>query len=119
MEPSPTAEATRFTFPDRASPTTKTPGRLVSSIQGRRESGHGMGASELSRSRPVRTNPFPSRDTQPGKPVGLRRRSGHDEDVPDRTCRGLAGIFVNPRDLLEMAISFEASELIRVVQFDR
>ena len=33
MEPSPTAEATRFTFPDRASPTTKTPGRLVSSIR--------------------------------------------------------------------------------------
>src|ERR1700734_1596773 len=65
MEPSPTAEATRFTFPDRASPTTKTPGRLVSSIQGRRERGHGMGGSEFSRSRPVRTNPLLSRDTQP------------------------------------------------------
>src|SRR6185437_3203669 len=40
IEPSPTAEATRFTFPERTSPTAKTPGRLVSSICGGRVSGH-------------------------------------------------------------------------------
>jgi len=32
IEPSPTAAATRLTFPARASPTANTPGRLVSSI---------------------------------------------------------------------------------------
>jgi len=31
IEPSPTADAARFTLPDRTSPTAKTPGRLVSS----------------------------------------------------------------------------------------
>lgn len=31
IDPSPTAEATRFVLPDRASPTAKTPGMLVSS----------------------------------------------------------------------------------------
>src|SRR5208283_4381635 len=39
IAPSPTAEATRFTLPDRTSPTAKTPGRLVSSICGARASG--------------------------------------------------------------------------------
>jgi hypothetical protein len=32
IEPSPTAEATRFTLPARTSPTANTPGKLVSSI---------------------------------------------------------------------------------------
>ncbi len=41
IAPSPTAEATRFTFPDRTSPTANTPGRLVSSICALRASGQG------------------------------------------------------------------------------
>src|ERR1700750_1482794 len=40
IEPSPTADATRFTFPARTSPTAKTPGRLVSSRCGERARGH-------------------------------------------------------------------------------
>ena len=36
MAPSPTAEATRFTDPERTSPAAKTPGRLVSSRNGGR-----------------------------------------------------------------------------------
>src|ERR1700683_1821570 len=32
IDPSPTAEATRFTFPARTSPTANTPGRLASGI---------------------------------------------------------------------------------------
>jgi hypothetical protein len=36
IDPSPTAAATRFTFPARTSPTANTPGRLVSSICGTR-----------------------------------------------------------------------------------
>src|SRR5579871_1191279 len=65
MDPSPTAEATRFTFPERASPTTKTPGRLVSSMCGGRDKDHGIGGVIPSKSRPASTNPFLSRATQP------------------------------------------------------
>ncbi len=52
MDPSPTADATRFTDPLRASPAAKTPGMLVSSTNG----GRCAGAPEASavRSRPVR-----------------------------------------------------------------
>ena len=41
---SPTADATRFTFPERMSPTAKTAGKLVSSICGGLASGHSRGA---------------------------------------------------------------------------
>jgi hypothetical protein len=40
IAPSPTADATRLTFPDRTSPTANTPGRLVSNISGARSRGH-------------------------------------------------------------------------------
>ena len=40
IDPSPTADATRFTLPARTSPTAKTPGRLVSNRYGARASGH-------------------------------------------------------------------------------
>src|SRR5437762_12135779 len=43
MEPSPTADATRFTLLERTSPTANTPGRLVSIMSGRRLSGHADG----------------------------------------------------------------------------
>ncbi len=42
MAPTPTAEATRLTLPERASPTANTPGKLVSNIWGARVSGHGL-----------------------------------------------------------------------------
>jgi len=40
IAPSPTADATRFTLPERMSPTANTPGRLVSSISGTRGRDH-------------------------------------------------------------------------------
>src|SRR5206468_4890615 len=40
IEPSPTAEATRFIAPDRTSPAANTPGMLVSSVSGSRRSFH-------------------------------------------------------------------------------
>ncbi len=40
MDPSPTAEATRFTEPCRMSPVAKTPGMLVSSNSGARSADH-------------------------------------------------------------------------------
>ena len=43
MAPSPTAEATRLTFPERTSPAAKTPGALVSSRRGGRFSGQLFG----------------------------------------------------------------------------
>ena len=59
IAPSPTADATRFTFPERMSPSAKTAGKLVSSICGGRSRGHFCGASARigSRSRPVRMKP--------------------------------------------------------------
>lgn len=65
IEPSPTADATRFTFPERISPTAKAAGRLVSSICGGRLSGYLIGAVSRigSKSRPVRMNPCLSRAT--------------------------------------------------------
>src|SRR6202000_2505705 len=65
MEPSPTAEATRFTFPDRASPTTKTPGKLVSNMYGGRDKGQGTGGAAASKSRPGRTKPVLSKARHP------------------------------------------------------
>src|SRR5690606_12916510 len=59
IEPSPTAEATRLTLPLRTSPAAKTPGMLVSSMNGGRDSPQ-QGAPSLVRfrdkSEPVSTN---------------------------------------------------------------
>src|SRR5216684_560475 len=65
MAPSPTAEATRFTLPERTSPTANTPGRLVSSIWGGRASVHSADPDAESSSRPVTMNPLASRARQP------------------------------------------------------
>jgi hypothetical protein len=58
IAPSPTAEATRFTDPERTSPAAKTPGRLVSNRNGGRARPHDR---DCARAVPVRTNPFASR----------------------------------------------------------
>src|SRR5436309_961210 len=66
MAPSPTADATLFTFPDRTSPTAKTPGRLVSSRYGGRVRGHALCCTPPSlKSRPVRMNPLVSSARHP------------------------------------------------------
>ena len=59
MDPSPTAEATRFTLSERISPTANTPGRLVSSRNGGRRKGH-----SAPRSGPVLMNCLLSSATQ-------------------------------------------------------
>ena len=55
--PSPTAEATRLTEPDRTSPAANTPGRLVSSRNGVPP---GRPVGDCARAGPVRTNPLAS-----------------------------------------------------------
>ena len=79
--PSPTAEATRLTDPRRASPTAKTPGRLVSSDSGARSRGQQMSPSS-SRSGPVRMNPHwsramlsPSHSVRGCEPMRMNRAS--------------------------------------------
>ena len=58
IEPSPTADATRFTLPQRTSPTANTPGRLVSSRYGARRSGQlNADRSSRERSEPVLIKP--------------------------------------------------------------
>src|SRR5262249_39942574 len=66
LQPPPTAAATRFTDPNRTSPTAKMPGRFVSSRYGGRASGHLAAASSAAvRSPPVFTNPVGSSAMQP------------------------------------------------------
>jgi hypothetical protein len=66
IDPSPTAEATRLTLPQRTSPTANTPGSEVSSSWGQRSSGHRAAArSSLVRSHPVLMKPFASSATRP------------------------------------------------------
>ena len=57
IDPSPTAEATRLTEPDRTSPAANTPGRLVSSRNGSRPLAQ---CGDRARAGPVRTKPFSS-----------------------------------------------------------
>src|SRR4051812_29728376 len=57
IDPSPTAEATRLTLPERTSPTANTPGLLVSRRCGGRASGHFARSVPVS-SEPVLTKPF-------------------------------------------------------------
>src|SRR2546427_5715256 len=66
IEPSPPADATRFKFPPRTSPTANTPGKLVSRRYGARERGHlAFAKSSVVRSKPVLINPPRSHATQP------------------------------------------------------
>ena len=64
-EPSPTAAATRFTLPQRTSPTANIPGMLDSKNCGWRAFGHlAAGRSAPCKSAPVRTNPLSLRAIQ-------------------------------------------------------
>src|SRR5215471_9653701 len=61
VAPSPTADATRLTERQRASPTANTPGMLVSKKKGSRSSLHPLGGwPERSKSRPVKIYPLAS-----------------------------------------------------------
>src|SRR5437899_13010981 len=60
IAPSPTAEATRLTDPERTSPAANTPVRLVSSRNGGRRRDQ---CGDRAKSAPVRTNPLASRST--------------------------------------------------------
>ena len=80
--------------PDRASPTTNTPGRLVSSICGRRDKAKELGVGRL-QSRPVRTNPLLSSDgIPPANPFLAMPRSSQRHAVLARWCLG--SILVDP-----------------------
>src|SRR6185437_9624767 len=65
LEPSPTADATRFIDPARTSPTAKTPGTDVSNGSGSRPPNSGPCAMWSGRERSVTTNPDRSSRTQP------------------------------------------------------
>src|ERR1700688_4702281 len=106
IEPSPTAAATRFTLPERTSPTAKTPGRLVSSICGGRARGQTGVSVAASRSRPVRMKPLLSRARQPLSQLVLGGGSRHYEHVADFIGRSLSTSAGTPGDVLQMRIAF-------------
>ena len=112
IEPSPTAEATRLTFPPRTSPTANTPGRLVSRRWGARASGHfAVDQVVAVRSGPVLMNPFASSATQPSQPRRVRHRAHHDEHVPDVAGLDAAVSVVAPAHALELVAAFERDDL--------
>ena len=87
MEPSPTAEATRFTDPYRTSPTAKTPGRLDSRNIGSRRSGQSpAGLAVLQEVGPGHHEPRLIAAHGIGQPLGARLGSDQDEQGsrPDR-----------------------------------
>ena len=65
LEPSPTAEATRFIDPRRTSPTAKTPGAEVSNGRGSLSAKMGLSRASAGIDRSVRMKPFSSRATAP------------------------------------------------------
>src|SRR5215207_8490164 len=75
IEPSPIAEATRFTDPYVTSPTANTPGTLVSNCIGGRSKDHpGSQCPSRKRSWPVRLGGRERGDTGRGSQRGDRRR---------------------------------------------
>ena len=68
MPPSPTDAATRFTDPDRISPTAKIPGALVSRANGSRSAFH---CPAFIASVPVKTKPCLSREISAGRLDGF------------------------------------------------
>ena len=88
MEPSPTAEATRFTDPYRTSPTAKTPGRLDSRNIGSRRSGQSP-AGRLQQIGPGHHEPRLIAAYGIWQPLGARLGPDQDEQGsrPDRFGR--------------------------------
>jgi hypothetical protein len=80
MEPSPTAEATRFTAPWRTSPAAKTPGMLVSSGKGKRSTCHPRRGGAVLREVPAGddVSVLVTRYLL-GQPVGVRFRTDEHE----------------------------------------
>ena len=108
MEPSPTADATRFTAPWRTSPAANTPGMLVSRRNGLRSSGH---APRCETSAPVRTNPCSSRSTSGGSQsvcgwAPISRKSACASTVVSRLRREIA-----QDQLLEPSVAATADHL--------
>src|SRR6266550_3510706 len=127
IEPSPTAEATRFTLDERTSPTANTPGMLVSMRYGRRARGQRASASSSGgRSAPVLTKFFSSRTTHPrsqavfgSAPVmtnrlRIGRVSGFDVTPPDplEVVPALERVDPCPRVQIHVAAVFDALDQI-------
>src|SRR5882672_7271143 len=112
IEPSPTAEATRFTLVERASPTQNTAGILVSMRYGRRDKGQrALARSSGSRSEPVFTKRFSSRTRQPSNRTRVRIRARHQKKVADAAGFGFTGVDVPPPDFLETVVPLELLDL--------
>ena len=104
IEPSPTADATRLTFPPRTSPTAKMPGTLVSSRCG------AMGSGQI-----VARKIGPGLDKSSsierkaaGNPPRIWNRSHHDKHMLDVVSFDQSRLRVPPAHTLEMRIALES-----------
>src|SRR5690348_13670430 len=109
VEPSPTAEATRFIAPCRTSPAANTPGVVVSSRKGARCRG------------PVLTGAGSGEDESPlvalyrfGEPAGERLCADQDEQAGGRCPFGLARVAVAEQQLLKVPAATAARDLAAV-----
>ena len=103
IEPSPTADATRFTLPERMSPTAKTPGTLVSSIYG----GRRCSGQILSQIRAGLDEVFGVHGNASAQPAGIRFRPRHQKHMPDIVRVADAGRLVSPSDSFQMPVALD------------
>ena len=104
-EPSPTADATRFTDPRRTSPTANTPCTEVSRGCGGSSYGHARRPPSATTSSPVSTYPHRSRRTIVRQPVGPGGRADEHEDGVGRLLRDLPRGEVAYLDVLEVTLA--------------
>ena len=106
IAPSPTAAATRFVLPARASPTAKTPGIVVSKKRRAHERPVPSARSSARRSAPVLMKPLSSSRTQPFSQA-VRVGARHHEDVADRQRLAHARVDVPAADASEPRLALE------------
>ena len=119
IEPSPTAEATRLTLPERTSPTANTPGRLVSRRYGAR--GSGQCAAARSCGAQVGAGAHEALVVERHAALaasGVGHGAGHEEDVADRRASRRSPAPCAPDDALEVVVALQRHDLGARVQRD-
>ena len=108
IAPSPTAEATRLTDPDRTSPAANTPGRLVSSRNGCRRP---VQWADCARAGPGPDEPLVVPLDLRGQPVGPRHRPDEAEQRRGRQRPHLPRLVVDELDRAEVAVAGHPPDL--------
>jgi hypothetical protein len=101
-----------LTLPARTSPTANTPGRLLSSIKGGRESGPRRIPIWVNihwQIAPCENKAFLIEGDNVPQPLGVRGGAGHDEEVMRSHRTHLSGLLVGPTHFFENVLSLKAA----------